>query len=1063
MRKNRFLLSLFLSCAFVFPFFLMSDNADVDIALSLSKKLNEMKFYDYSLYLLAKTMEENPAEADKIKIQIGLTNFAQGKIEDGEKLINTIASSSIYYLDSRRVMGLEAMKRGKYDIGIVALEEYFKVKRLNPPQDDNGKADYLEAWQYLIAAYQQKRDLKKVDEVLKYKEDILEKDNKKVSPLGDREGGLLSIQLKLDSLEQMKIEGKAGWQTTANDLIKALDELKWAGVDSITVTAGVEQARVYYLLDRYDDAIKTLTSPKNVEGINAFDDAYKEKKMSSNAPSVLAAYIEGLVYRAQGDKATSDEEKIKLYSKGLGKFYWIVLHHTAFPKFEKLLSGFSDCKDKLEKLGKVVKIPKEVLAKLNATISFKKKEADRLFKDAKFSQAIPIYLEEIRKSRRGEQCADNLSMLSYCYLKVDKPLEAMAVAWYLGEYFPKYSKTPGALLQVGEYLWSKSEFNDAHVLYRYYLKSCPTDQYAGAISARVAKLFYDRAAEAIKTARGLPPGPDKLAKNLDARQAFVDAVPYYQNIIDNFQHTDYGRSAFYLMGLCYYNARDYLKASDAFLKFCDKESKMPKDKIQLGDIADSKLRAAESCLQFAKDKGKEIKALKDKLALFGVVPSAPVVEAAKQVPEAGAAEEDASAESVPANLDAAESKEMNVEQMKKSMEEAGVLAKKYYLEAIKIGEEFVKMTEEGAILHGDSSKKTVAAKENIYALFGWAYDGMDDKENAIKALRKFITLYPEGKQTPVVMQRLGIIYGEQGKFADAAKVLEELGNKFPNSREGKQAKPTLAKSMYEIGNYAKSVEVFKELIDQKAEVSIFDLRWVLDNFSDCGGTHPKNASELALVVGKMLLEKLEKPIIEDWLGKTRASQIASDEKAQKSIMNILRDKISYDCGEAAYYAEDPQEAVKYLSTLLTNDNSSYYYDAKFFRALAYRMQKDYPKAISDYADISLRSNMTRLFSAYYRAQCMIGDVYLEQNEFKKALSSFGMMAAMDVDSWRNDDKTKALPMEESLEQAKWMEYAVYKAALCNQKLGDNDEKNKMVEKYKKFFPTGKFKSEVEKL
>ncbi len=917
-----------------------------------------------------------------------------------------------------------------------------------------------------MAAYQQKKDMKNVEKVLKYKDALEPKDPKDVSPLGDREGKLLSIQLKLDAAQDLKEEGKPGWQATASEQLKPLDDLKW-NVDSIFAIAEVEQARAFYILDRFDDALKKLQNPNTVQILNGFDDAFKREKMASSAPSVHAAFVEGLVYRAQGDKAAGDEDKVKLYSKALGKFYWIISNHTGFPKLEKVIGCFSDVDRKLRGLGKNPKYPKEVMDRLNSTISFRKKEADRLFSEGKFAQAIPIYIEELRKSKKGDSGADNLAMLSYSYIKTEKPLEAMAVAWYLGEYFPKYSKTSGALLQVGEYLWSKNEFDDALVLYRYYLKSCPTDQYAGAISARVAKLFYDKAAEAGKAARALPPGPQKSAKNAEARQAFIDAIPYYQNIIDNFQHTDYGRSAFYLLGLCHYNSRNYLKAADAFLKFCDMESKMPKEKIQLGDIADSKLRAAESCFQHAGVNDKEAKALKEKLMLIEAA-HVPAADAASLPPaEEQKAPEAPQPEEQPEEPKTAEagkdSKEMAPDELKKKIEELDAEARKYYTEAIRHCDEFVKMTAQGGILASDTSKKTVAAKENASSLVGWSYDGLKDKEKAIAALKKFADSYPDGKQTPAAMQRLGILYGETGKFDESSKVLEKLSSKFPESREGKQAMPMLAKSMYEIGNYAKSIEVFKKMIDQKAEISIFDLRWALDNLSDCKGTRPKEGSELALAAGRMLLEKIEKPVMEDWLGKARAAQMANDPKAQKAVMTVLREKITYDCAEAAFYAENPKDAIQYLDTLLKNDNTPYYYDAKFLRAKAYRIEKNYPKALSDYGDVGLTANVAKTLSVYYKAQCMIAETFMEQNEFKKATSSIDMIAATDMDAWNQDERTKALSIEERAGQMEWMEHAVHLAAVCYSKLGDKEAKGKMVEKYKRYFPKGKFLAEIEKL
>ncbi len=1034
---------------------LSADNPDVKTAIALSKKLNELKMFDYSLYLLEKTMQENPSEADVIKIQIGLTQFTNGKIDDGEKTINSIASSSPYYPDSRRVMGIEAIKRAKLDIGITALEGYFKVKLADPPKDEDGKNDFIEALNYLLYCYKEKGQATEAAKVVKYREALAEKDETTQSPFGDREGMLLSIQTKLDTAEKLKEDGKTGWQPLANDAFKPLEELLWAGIDSIAALSYVEKTRALYILERYSDALQILTGEKTAAIINGFDEGYKKERIESQAPSVLATFIEGRIYQAQAAKASSDEEKIKLNGKAVQKFYSILLKHEKFPKYEEVISGFSDCREKLEKLGKKITIPEAVLKKLSRVVSFKKKEADRLYQDGKFAQAIPPYLEEIKKSRTGAQASENISILAYCYVKTDQALEAMALASYLGDYFPRYEKTPATLLQTGEYLWKKNEISEAMVLYRHYLKTCPTDQYAGAISARVAKYFYDKAADLAKQAKTLPIGQERASKNNEARQAFVDAIPYYKNIIGNFQHTEYGTSSFYLLGWCYFNSRQYFEAAQSFLDFCARESKAPKDKIQLGDIADAKLRTAEAYFQFADSKEKEAKALKEKALMLEAVQLPVRTEKEKGIPEIL---DDDTNKPAPAA-----EKEMTAEDAKKKVQELEADSIKYYKETLKQCEEFVQMTSKGGILDSDISKKTTSAKESISALTGWAYDGLNEKEKAVEYFKKFISAYPQGKQTPVSMSRLGVLYGEINKFEDAAKILEELSVKFPDSKEGKQAVPTLAKSMYEIKKYEKSIEVFRKMLDQKAEISISDLRWVAENLSDCGGTHPKTGAETALMASQILLNKIEKPELTDWIGKVKAAEIAAKPNEQKNIIGIIKEKLLFDSAAAAYWSGIHQDAVNYLDALLKNDKTPYFYQAKFSRGLAYRALKNYKNALSDYSDITMAAMGAKKNSVYFKAQCMIGDTYIDQNEFKNALGAFNMLAITDIDSWSGDDRVKELPIEERAGQMEWIEYAVYKAAICYAKLGSKDEKQKLLEKYKKYFPKGKFKEEIDKL
>ena len=61
--------------------------ARTDITIKLSKKLNEMKIYDYSIYVLEQDIAEKPADIDLLRIQLAQTYSLKRMPEDAKKII----------------------------------------------------------------------------------------------------------------------------------------------------------------------------------------------------------------------------------------------------------------------------------------------------------------------------------------------------------------------------------------------------------------------------------------------------------------------------------------------------------------------------------------------------------------------------------------------------------------------------------------------------------------------------------------------------------------------------------------------------------------------------------------------------------------------------------------------------------------------------------------------------------------------------------------------------------------------------------------------------------------
>ncbi len=1054
---------------------------DTEMAVMLSRKLNELKMFDYSEMAIREELDKNPADADLLKIQLAMTYAAQNKSDDANKIIAQIPSTSEYYPNSRMALGIELAKKGKNDMAAAALEEYFKVYLAKPPTTDSGKDEFRMAAGYLVYVYKQLNKPTEAEKVVAKYMPVLNpeagKDNDQTDDF------LMQVQVRLDGIAEMVDSNKEGWKDLCNKTLKEIDDkLMWLDQTPVRALGLCEKARAYLYLGRLDDAYKTLSDKNNSNLMAAFDEGYAQEGQADLAPSVYQAYWLGKVCLAKAEKA-AEGDKVAIYSEAMQKFYKILMKHEKFPKYDDSLTGFLICKEELEKRGKKPQIPKALADKLlkvsrskgTGTPTLERREADQLLQDEKFQSAIPLYTKAIINGNRKSWDADYLlARLAYCYIRSDQLLEAMAVIGYLGDYFPTSEHTPMLFLQTGEMLWKKSQFEEAIMIYKTYLKNSPTHEYAGDISARVAKYWFDKATALAKEANALPQGEEKAQKAKDAKAAYLDTVPFYKNIVTNFMHTRYGISSYYMMGYCYMYGDEYLKAAEAFTKYCDKELAKEGDK-DIGGLADGKVRIADNYVQCASELEKEADALKNKAAeaeasAAAAAPAAAAPAKDKKEP-AKDAKDDKEKTDEAADKDKPAEEAMTPVQMNAKAEELSKKAQGYFKDALK---NLLELTgtwcAAGGIFENTKDPKALKAIETGYSLMGWTYDGLGDKENACKSFDFFIKKYPQAKMVPGSMFRLGKIYGDMNKYDIAGQVLENLADKFPNTNEGKQALPSLAKNMYEVKNYEKCIAVLKKIFDQNFELSISDLRWVLSNLSDCGGNHIKNGAEMAQKAGDILLTKIDKPDYKEWLGIQKMREIGGNPKEVQRIMQLIKDKLFLDYANAAYWAGSYDKGIAKLDVILANEKTPYYYDGRFLRAMCNRGLKKFDKTLEDYSDISMMAIGAKKYSIYNKVQCKLGDTYIEMKDtnpakakdmLKKALSSYNIVAIADLD----DDQSSKLSKDEIKEQRDWVEYAIYMMASTSSRLGADFDKDKreMVEKYKKYFPTGKYIKDIDNL
>ena len=86
------------------------------------------------------------------------------------------------------------------------------------------------------------------------------------------------------------------------------------------------------------------------------------------------------------------------------------------------------------------------------------------------------------------------------------------------------------------------------------------------------------------------------------------------------------------------------------------------------------------------------------------------------------------------------------------------------------------------------------------------------RENAAKSYEEYLVAYPDGMFSTNAYVRLGTIYTALGDTEKSRDALDRLSKKFPDSREAKNAKPQLAKSLIEMGMKKEGTEIYAEML-----------------------------------------------------------------------------------------------------------------------------------------------------------------------------------------------------------------------------------------------------------
>ena len=1050
MQQSRFLIF----CLLIFGLALTSTNlqaqTDVDSTVALSGKLNKLGMFELSFYLLDKEMKNQPQGRDKIKVQKAETFFAMRQEDKGMAILKGLSSSSPAYTFSRLVLGKHLWQARKNKDAAVQFEKYFsKIKSdLPKPNETFRLTQFQEAIAYLQDCYKKLGDTKKAVATMEKLKWIQASDDSGKTPKQKKfEGIVFATQVKLDIAEQMKAEGKDTWKKDVEGVLAPLNTILDDDGDPtlFTILAANEKLKACVLLEKFKDVEELIKSYKDMT--RSLDKEFEKERALYEAPSAkmylwIAEYNYALAQKEE-DKA----KRIALNTKAITDFYRIITTYDKkmCPYIPSAAKGFNKAKAALIKDGKKVQATVEI------PVNFDMERMNSLYEKKEYAKVIPVILKMLRApgGKNTENTPDLLSKLIDCYMNTNKTLEAITLAGFLSDCYPDSPNAPLFLLKLGEIKDKESKKKkgtpegalakqQSLMVYDWYVKNCPTHKYAADICAKITMEYFNKAAAMAEAANKMPNGEEKLKANMAAREEFLKVIPRFQYIVDNYSHTKRGKEAAFIIGNCYSNAFKYLEGSTTFAKYCDLETNNPKTKERLmGRVADAKFRMADNYVKYAESINKEIDPLLKQL------------------------------ENAPETADAG-SKTKTKADIQKIIDEKKAKAKKYFELAIANFKELTeKWMQPGGRLYGltkaDDKKKVEDLKNKTIAYIPWVYDYAGDVDKTIAAFTDFLNKCPNNKAVPNALKRRAFKYIEKGDTEKAAKDFDTLSNKFPD--KAKEIQPELAKAMYQTRKYAKSIEAVKKMFEgDVAAISVSNLRWVATNLSDCGGKHPKEGAELALKAVNLLLDRLKKPVISDWVRKARVPELEADKAKFEKTFKVIKDQMYLLGTTAAYWSEDYKTAVQFLNEILTNKKTPYFYLAHFKRAEVYNKLKQYDKALKDYGEISnsLLGDKRAPDSLGYKTQVLVGITYILKGDIGKALAGMGgaIMSVMSQDEELAGFNKKEVTPEEKALQGQYIEDALFLSACCQNKLGDKEKATKIVETYRKLYPGGRYKGDL---
>ncbi len=294
----------------------------------------------------------------------------------------------------------------------------------------------------------------------------------------------------------------------------------------------------------------------------------------------------------------------------------------------------------------------------------------------------------------------------------------------------------------------------------------------------------------------------------------------------------------------------------------------------------------------------------------------------------------------------------------------------------------------------------------------------EKRRQAETLLRGYLRDYPNGKLASDALARLGDILFELKRDDEAAGVLGELMQKFPESKAAKTAAFSAGRAYANTGQFAKASEQFAVALKKVNDLGVPNLKYIAETMQASG-------PQVAYAAAVEILKRGANP--------KDAEYASAGRKTLREPMMVLAARAALGMGNL-------DEALRQLQVLeVENANTAQYYALRFVRAQALlkKTPPDSAKALEAFLQI-LNAQHDPVTEC--RARMEIAAVNKSANEQQKALGQYQRVMLIDP----------AL-LKEAV--ALWETAAAEGAAICAAS-GDADGLQKIVADYRAAFPKG---------
>ncbi|MBN2451455.1 MAG: tetratricopeptide repeat protein [Lentisphaeria bacterium] len=607
------------------------DEAEVDF--DVLEGLNRLEFYDYAQMLLEQMESRHRDRLEEVLIEKARTFYACGKSKQADEALAQVKPSSPFYPNALILKAEVAAARGQNESSAKAYAEFFgKVK---PPRQ--GSRRVVEAYTRAVTVYSTVlKRLGKAREAANVLELLAN-----LEGASDRKLAFLKAQAVFDTEEAKTADAapQALNRGAIEQALRKMEELFYLR-DGIAAAAYLEAARGHVLLagDELNGLVKDRKE-KDALNIKGFREALRlikmaddadlfrdiEKQVTSGSNLSDSPYAGALFYKAEAYRGLAlahylagEAPKARKLAEAAGKLFETVVTDYGESDYRmRALAKHGKCSAFLEKtFGTGLKLTD---ANVEAEMDLRLEQAQAFVQSRNYTAAIPIYMDAIRMGRRSKRLPDVAMRLILCLGDQGRYLEASAIGSYLVDTQPTSSGTAECLFRLGASMYENAKklsgaqkeqlLAQAMDAWELFVETAADHSRAPEVAFAVAEHYYRIAGDLARQSEQATDVQTREERKAQAREAYLEAAPRYQRLVDRYSAMDKGTRALFKLGWIYYSTEQPRLSVEAFLRYSDSETL----ETYADDRLEAKFRAAEQ-MMLGEDPAEAVDQFRDLLA-----------------------------------------------------------------------------------------------------------------------------------------------------------------------------------------------------------------------------------------------------------------------------------------------------------------------------------------------------------------------------------------------------------------------------------------------------------------